>query len=99
MLGGRPAAGRAARPRVLVIGAGFGGLSCAYQLQQAGADVRILEARNRVVGRVLSLGNFIPGRVVEGGAELIGSNHPTWMAYAKLFGLELREVASPHDDE
>lgn len=99
MLGGRPAAGRAGRPRVLVIGAGFGGLSCAYQLQQAGADVRILEARNRVGGRVLSLGNFIPGRVVEGGAELIGSNHPTWMAYAKLFGLELREVTSPHDDE
>jgi monoamine oxidase len=99
MLGGRPVAGRAARPRVLVIGAGFGGLSCGYQLQQAGADVRILEARNRIGGRVLSLDKFIPGRVVEGGAELIGSNHPTWVAYAKLFGLELREMTSPHDDE
>ena len=99
MLGGRPAAGRAASPRVLVIGAGFGGLSCGYQLQQAGADVRILEARNRIGGRVLSLDKFIPGNVVEGGAELIGSNHPTWVAYAKLFGLELRELTSPHDDE
>lgn len=98
MLGGRSSAGVTAKPRILVIGAGFGGLSCGYQLRQAGADVRILEARNRVGGRVLSLDKFIPGRIVEGGAELIGSNHPTWMAYGELFGLEFRDVTSSHDD-
>lgn len=99
MLGGRVSAGLTAKPRVLVIGAGFGGLSCGYQLRQAGAEVRILEARNRVGGRVLSLDKLIPGSVVEGGAELIGTNHPTWMAYGKLFGLEFRDVTAPQDGE
>lgn len=81
------------RPRVLVIGAGFAGLSCAYQLMRTGADVQILEARNRVGGRVFTLNNFVPGKIVEAGAELIGGNHPTWMAYAKEFGLEMRDVS------
>jgi monoamine oxidase len=86
------------KPRVLIIGAGFGGLSCGYQLRQAGAEVTLLEARNRVGGRVLSLDNFIKGRVVEGGAELIGSNHPTWMAYGERFGLEFRDVTEGEDE-
>lgn len=81
------------RPRVLVIGAGFAGLSCAYQLMRAGADVQVLEARNRVGGRVFTLNNFVPGKVIEAGAELIGGNHPTWMTYAKEFGLEMRDVS------
>ena len=86
------AATSATRPRVLVIGAGFAGLSCAYQLKRAGADVEVLEARNRVGGRVFSLNDFVPGKVVEAGGELIGGNHPTWMAYAREFGLEMRDV-------
>ncbi|MBD0417418.1 FAD-dependent oxidoreductase [Oryzicola mucosus] len=86
-------------PHVIVIGAGFAGLSCGFQLRNAGARVTILEARNRVGGRVLSLPNFIEGKVVEGGAELIGSNHPTWMAYGKHFGLEFRDVTEPDPNE
>jgi len=83
------------RPRVIIVGAGFGGLSCGWQLQQAGAQVTILEARNRLGGRVLSLDRYIPDAVVEGGAELIGSNHPTWMQYGKAFGLTFRDVTEP----
>lgn len=60
---------------------------------RAGADVQVLEARNRVGGRVFSLDNFISGQVIEAGAELIGGNHPTWMAYAKQFGLTMRDVS------
>ena len=94
----RPAAVLAGnRPRVVVIGAGFAGLSCAYQLLRAGADVQVLEARNRVGGRVFTLDSFLPGKVIEAGAELIGGNHPTWMAYAKEFGLAMRDVGEEGD--
>lgn len=79
-------------PRVLVIGAGFSGLACAYELLAAGADVTVVEARRRVGGRVQTLRDFIPGRTVEGGAELIGTNHPCWLRYAKRFGLEFNDV-------
>ena len=30
--------------------------------------------------------------MVEGGGELIGSNHPTWVSYAKKFGLSFNDV-------
>ena len=93
----RGAAARNGAPRVVIIGAGFGGLSCAYQLQRAGAQVTVLEARQRIGGRVHSLENLLPGKRVEAGGELIGLNHPTWLAYAKQFGLNLNEL--PEIDE
>ena len=79
--------------RVVVIGAGLAGLSCAYELKAAGYDVTVLEARDRIGGRVLSFAKkfdneFIPGRVVEAGGEFIGNNHPLWCAYAEKFKLE-----------
>ncbi len=87
------------RPRVLIIGAGFSGLACAFELQGAGADVIVLEARGRLGGRVLSLDSFIKGRLVEAGGELIGSNHPTWVAYANRFGLHFDDVLEPEPDQ
>jgi monoamine oxidase len=78
--------------RVVVIGAGFSGLACAYELMQAGYDVVVLEARNRVGGRVLSFRDWVKGKNVEGGGELIGSNHPTWVGYAKQFDLKFLDV-------
>lgn len=38
-------------PRVLIIGAGFAGLSAARELQMAGFDIEIIEARDRIGGR------------------------------------------------
>ncbi len=83
---------RASRRRVVVIGAGFAGLACAYELAAAGYDVTVLEARKRLGGRVLTLHDFIPGKWIEAGGELIGSNHPTLLAYAHRFGLKLVPV-------
>lgn len=45
---------------VIVIGAGLSGLNAAMILEQAGLSVRIIEGRDRIGGRVLSLRN-IPG--------------------------------------
>ncbi len=73
---------------VIVIGAGFSGLAAAYELLAAGYEVTVIEARGRVGGRVLTFYDFVPGRFIEGGGELIGSNHPSWAAYAARFGLE-----------
>jgi monoamine oxidase len=76
-------------PRVAVVGAGFGGLACAYELSAAGYYVDVFEARNRLGGRVRSMQEFAPGQLVEFGAELIGKNHPHWFRYARQFGIEL----------
>jgi monoamine oxidase len=78
--------------RVVVIGAGFGGLAAAYELTRAGYMVTVVEARNRAGGRVLSFNDLVPGKNVEGGGELIGSNHPTWVTYAEQFKLEFLDV-------
>ena len=78
--------------RVVVIGAGFSGLAAAYELSSAGYEVTVVEARNRVGGRVLSFSDLVPGKNVEGGGELIGTNHPAWISYAKQFGLEFLDV-------
>jgi monoamine oxidase len=80
-----------------VIGAGFAGLACTFELKSAGYDVTIVEARGRIGGRVLSFDEFVPGKNVEGGGELIGSNHPTWVSYAEKFGLEFLDVTEDEE--
>ncbi len=80
----------ASKARIAVIGAGIAGLHCAYRLQQAGADVTVYEASDRVGGRMFT------GRVAEYGeqtfelgGELIDSNHATMLALAEELGLTL----------
>lgn len=79
-------------PRVLVIGAGFAGLACADELAAAGYRVTVLEARERSGGRVWSLRDLAPGKIIEAGGELVGPNQPTWMAYARRFGFKFVEL-------
>lgn len=83
--------------RVLVLGGGFAGLSAAHEARAAGLDPHIFEARDRVGGRVLSIHGERQHH--EAGAELIGTNHPRWLALADLLGLTLRELTEPDGDE
>jgi monoamine oxidase len=77
---------------VLIIGAGFSGLACAFELMSAGCKVTVLEARDRVGGRVRSLTDFVPDKVAEAGGEFFGTNHPAAQAYVAKLGLELVEA-------
>ena len=44
----------AKKPKVIIIGAGFAGLAAAKYLHKKGIEFVILEARNRISGRVFS---------------------------------------------
>ena len=79
---------------VIVVGAGLAGLSAAYELQRAGWNVTVLEARDRVGGRVYSLRCFSDGLVAEGGGEFIEETHTRMLAYAEQFNLQLGRVGS-----
>ncbi|MCB9591422.1 MAG: FAD-dependent oxidoreductase [Sandaracinaceae bacterium] len=93
-----PPTGGGSGPRVVVIGGGFAGLLCASELAQAGVEVKVLEARDRVGGRVRSLSEPAFGAAVEAGGELIGTNHPRWHALAAHFGLTLYELGEEEGD-
>ena len=79
---------------VTVIGAGLAGLSAAYDLHRLGWKVTVLEARERMGGRVYSLRGFSNGLVAEGGGEFIEESHTRLLAFARQFNLALGRVGS-----
>jgi monoamine oxidase len=79
-------------PDVIVIGAGLAGLSCARDLAEAGADVLVVEARERPGGCTERVA--LPSGDVDGGGELIGSFHEPALRLIEELGLEL-EPAHP----
>lgn len=81
--------------RVGVIGAGFAGLAAADALRAGGAEVTVLEARDRVGGRVWSV-PFGEGAVVERGAEFILPGYETMNSLAARFGIPLVLKGTPY---
>jgi monoamine oxidase len=78
------------RRRVVVLGGGIAGLVAAYELRRAGHEPVVLEAQNRVGGRIYTLRSFAPGLYAEAGAMRIPRAHDLTLAYCDHFGLELR---------
>jgi monoamine oxidase len=82
---------RGSQPSCIVIGAGLSGLAAAYQLKRAGWKVTVLDARDRLGGRVFSsrmgTGNSL---VCEMGGEWIGEDHERMIALCRHFGIGLQ---------
>jgi phytoene dehydrogenase-like protein len=76
--------------RVAVIGAGMAGLASALELKRAGHEVMVLEAQNRVGGRISTCRDFAPGLYAEFGAMRLPRSHELTLSYCDRFGLELR---------
>ncbi len=80
----------AKKPKVIIIGAGFAGLSAALYLHKKKIDFIILEARNRIGGRVFSHTlDEKDNLVIELGAEWVGNSHERLQNLCNEFGLEL----------
>ncbi|KAJ6157258.1 flavin-containing amine oxidase [Penicillium chrysogenum] len=75
---------------VIVIGAGFSGLQAAYSAKQAGLSVAVVEARDRVGGKIWSV-PLASGRGFAelGGAWINDSLQPRVWSYVQKFGLEV----------
>lgn len=77
---------------VLVIGAGISGMYAAYQLQQKGLSVRVLEASKRIGGRMYTL-DHLPWKPNTGGTE-VGDGYKYLIGIAQKVGIKLIEPPS-----
>ena len=76
--------------RIIVVGAGLAGLSCAYELDQAGFNVILIEARSRPGGRVRTYRDpFADNLYAEMGAEYVDSTDNLVKQYCNKFGLKV----------
>ena len=73
--------------RVIVAGAGLAGLTAARYLERAGAEVTVIEARDRVGGRVHTVRGFEKKQHAEAGADLIESGQHELLDLARDMGL------------
>ena len=71
---------------MVVVGAGFAGLTAARELHRAGRSVLVLEARKRVGGRALNQ-DIGGGEISERGATFVGPTQDHILALAKKLGV------------
>lgn len=74
---------------VIVIGAGMAGITAARSLAQASLSVAVLEARDRIGGRIMTVDDFCEGPV-EGGAEFVHGLSAATLPEVRAAGLNLR---------
>lgn len=89
---------------VVILGAGIAGLVSAYELQRAGYRVTVLEAADRIGGRVWTIrggdrivqtgrpdqrANFAPGLYFDAGPARLPSSHRVMLGYARRFDVPM----------
>jgi monoamine oxidase len=75
----------------VIIGAGFSGLAAAFKLKNAGWKVTVLEARERIGGRVFSHKFKGTDLICELGAEWVGESHERIKALCRDFNIPLQK--------
>jgi monoamine oxidase len=78
-------------PDVIVVGAGMAGLAAARRLAEAGLRVTLLEARDRIGGRILTIRSPHEKLPIELGAEFIHGRPPELLDLIHEAGLTLFE--------
>ncbi|MBW4635137.1 MAG: FAD-dependent oxidoreductase [Iphinoe sp. HA4291-MV1] len=97
--GGSDSAAFATIPKVLVVGAGIAGLVAAYRLSQAGVPVDIIEARNRIGGRIYTVQNAVGTSIpVDLGGEFIDTIHTSLRSLAQELGLQIADLYTADKD-
>src|SRR5947208_15335877 len=80
---------------VIVIGAGFAGLSAASRLTRQGARVLVLEARGRLGGRATAFPDRDTGAVVDNGQHILLGCYTDTFAFLREIGAEDRVRVQP----
>jgi monoamine oxidase len=90
---GDRAVAKSGNSSILVVGAGIAGLTAAYRLKQAGVRVDIIEARNRVGGRIRSLPRAAGTKItVDLGGEFIDTAHTCLRGLAEELGFKIVDL-------
>jgi squalene-associated FAD-dependent desaturase len=83
-------------PDVVVIGAGFAGLSAAVRLVSRGARVLVLETRSRLGGRATAFPDPETGEIVDNGQHVLAGCYGETLAFLHEIGAQDHVRMQPH---
>lgn len=79
---------------ILIIGAGAAGLMAARELANAGKKVIVLEANNRIGGRIYTQRDAVTGKYIELGAEFVHGDLPVTLGLLNEAGIPYRSASA-----